>query len=115
MSSTRGTSVQSGLLDLLEYRVVLGALITTLDGLLVGSAAINVDDAELIAASIAVREESEGGGSSYWETTSQHGALRVVSGGDMRLIVLTETNVAASTIQPIIAAHLRGLEETMRI
>lgn len=94
---------------------MLGALITTLDGLLVGSAAINVDDAELIAASIAVREENEGGGSSYWETSSRHGTLRVVSGDDMRLIVLTESHVAAPTIQPIMAAQLRDLEETMRI
>lgn len=94
---------------------MLGALITTLDGLLVGSAAINVEDAELIAASIAVRQENEGQGSSYWETSSQHGALRVVSGDDMRLIVLTESNVPAPAIQPIMAAHLRDLEETMRI
>jgi hypothetical protein len=115
VSSTRGTSVQSGLLDLLEYRVVLGALITTLDGLLVASAAINVEDAELIAASIAVREETEGQGSPYWEASSEHGALRVVSGADMRLIVLSESNVAAATIQPIMAGHLRDLEETMRI
>ena len=53
MTTTRGSGVESRLLDLLEYRVILGAVITTPDGLLVASSAVDLDDAELIAATTA--------------------------------------------------------------
>lgn len=115
VSAVRGTGVESRLLDLLEYRVVLGAIITTPDGLLVANAAVNFDDAELIAATTAAREEREGQDPAYWEASSQYGALRVVNGEDMRLIVLTEPEVPEAVIRPIMVNQLSAIEEAIRI
>jgi hypothetical protein len=115
ISSTRGTGVESRLLDLLEYRVVLGAVITTPDGLLVASSAVGLHDAELIAATTAAREERERQDPGYWEAVSSHGALRVVNGEDMRLIILTEPDVSEQQVRPLMTNHLKAIEEMIRI
>lgn len=115
MSGVRGSGLESRLLDLLEYRVVLGGVVTTPDGLLVASVAVDIDDAELIAATTAAREEREGQDPHYWEAGSQYGSLRVVNGNDMRLIVLTEPHVGEHQVRVLMIDHLRMLEETIRI
>ena len=61
----------SQLLQLLEYRVVLGAVVTTLDGLVVAQAGLTADDAELLAATL-----SAGGG----HATSEQGAIHARRG-----------------------------------
>jgi hypothetical protein len=115
ISSTRGTGVESRLLDLLEYRVVLGAIITTPDGLLVANSAVDLHDAELIAATTAAREEREQQDPDYWEAASAYGALRVVNGQDMRLIILTEPDVTEHQVRPLMADHLKAIEDMIRI
>jgi hypothetical protein len=109
-NGARGNGLHGQLLDLLEYRVVLGAVITTPDGLLVAAAAVADDDAELIAATTAAREEREGHDPDYWDATSEFGSLRVVCGGDVRLIVLTEPNIVEPVMRELMDEHLRGLE-----
>lgn len=115
MSGVRGSGLESRLLDLLEYRVVLGGVVTTPDGLLVASAAVGVDDAELIAATTAAREEREGQDPAYWEASSEFGSLRVVNGTDMRLIVLTEPHIREEQVRTLMIDNLRMLEEAIRI
>jgi hypothetical protein len=105
-----GNGLQHRLFDLLEYRVVLGAVVTTPDGLLVAAAAVADEDAELIAATTAAREEREGHDPQYWDATSEHGSLRVISGEDMRLIVLTEPNIVEPVMRELMGEHLTGLE-----
>jgi len=109
-NGSRGNGMHGRLLDLLEYRVVLGAVVTTPDGLLVAAAAVPDDDAELIAATTAAREEREGHNPDYWDASSEHGSLRVVCGGDVRLIVLTEPDIVEPIMRELMDEHLRGLE-----
>lgn len=115
MSSVRRTGLEGRLLDLLEYRVILGVVVTTPDGLLVASVAVDVSDAELIAATIAAREERESQDPDYWEASSQFGSLRVVNGEDIRLITLTEPGVAEPDIRPIMSECLIELEQAIQI
>lgn len=115
MSGVRGSGLESRLLDLLEYRVVLGGVVTTPDGLLVASVAVDINDAELIAATTAAREEREGQDPGYWEARSEFGSLRVVNGNDMRLIVLTEPHVREEQIRSLMHEHLLMLEEAIRV
>lgn len=115
MSSVKRTGLEGRLLDLLEYRVVLGVVVTTPDGLLVASVAVDVGDAEIIAATTAAREERESQDPEYWEASSQFGSLRVVNGQDIRLIALTEPGVTEPDIRPIMSEHLSMLEAAIQI
>ena len=92
-AGTRGSGVESRLLDLLEYRAVYGAVITTADGLLVANAATNVDDAEQLAATAVSAGQPDSDEPAYSEFVSEYGAIRVISGNDLRLIVLTDSSV----------------------
>lgn len=114
-AGVKGTGVQNRLLELLEYRTVLGALVTTPDGLLVATAAISFNDAELIAATAAVREDREDQDSEYWDASSEHGSLRVVNGSDMRLIVLTEPDATEPAIRNLMRDHLRLMEDSISV
>ncbi len=115
VTNTRRTGVESRLLDLLEYRVILGAVITTPDGLLVASSAVAIPDAELIAATTAAREERDKHDPDYWSATSTHGSIRVINGEDMRLIVLTEPGISEDQIRPVMVDHLNAIEQMIRI
>lgn len=98
------------LLELLEYRHVLGALTTSIDGLLVASAAVDTTDAELIAAATAGHIEQP-----YYVASSGVGELHVVRGTELRLIVLAETGTDAATLKEIMERHLEILEESLRV
>lgn len=98
------------LLGLLEYRHVLGVLATSLDGLLVASAAVTTSDAELIAAAIAGHT-----GEDHSVTTSSHGSLHMVRGNDMRLIVLAEPQADRNALREMMVASLAGIEESVRV
>ncbi|MFW6075308.1 MAG: hypothetical protein ACOC9Y_06920 [Chloroflexota bacterium] len=115
VSSVRRTGLEGRLLDLLEYRVVLGVVVTTPDGLLVASVAVDIGDAELIAATTAAREERESQDPEYWEASSQFGSLRVVNGNDIRLITLTEPGITEAEVRPLMLEHLSTLEEAIQI
>lgn len=114
-ASTRGSGVESRLLDLLEYRDVHGAVVTTADGLLVANAATNVADAEQLAATTVAMTPEDENNPGYWEVESEHGAIRVISGNDLRLIVLTEPNLNAEQIRPTLVDHLLDIEHMIRI
>src|SRR5215210_7686788 len=51
----RGVTMNERLLELLDYRVVLGVLVTSLDGLVVAHAGLSPDDAEMLAAASATQ------------------------------------------------------------
>lgn len=97
------------LLELLEYRNVLGALTTSLDGLLVASVAVDAADAELIAASAAGYTDE------YRVTASEYGALHVARGRELRLIVLTEPGTPADGLRAVLTAQLAAIEESMSV
>jgi hypothetical protein len=106
-SATGGTTLLSQLLDLLEYRVVLGAVATTLDGLVVAQAGLPDDDAELLAAAAA------SAGPDARQLPAAGGAIQVRHGSEMRLIVLTEPNVPLAEVERVMQAQLAALEDAI--
>jgi len=102
--------VENHLLELLEYRNVLGVLTTTIDGLLVAAVAVDTTDAEIIAASTAGYENED-----YRVTTSEYGSLHVARGNEMRLIVLAETDTDASGLRELMVRQLEAIEESIRV
>ena len=114
-ANTRGSGVESRLLDLLEYHSILGAVITTSDGLLVASGATDLADAEQLAATAVAIDRPEGEETHYWDVTSEHGAIRVISGRDLRLIVLTDPGLTESQVRPTLTDHLLDIEHMIRI
>ena len=101
--------MENRLLELLEYRNVLGALTTSLDGLLVASAAVDTADAELIAAS------TSGYADDYQVTASDFGSLHVARGREMRLIVLAEPGTNSDCLRDIMVRHLEALEDSISV
>jgi hypothetical protein len=106
--------VENQLLELLEYRGVLGVLTTSLDGLLVASVAVATEDAELIAASTANRED-QSDIANYWMTSSENGALHVARGREMRLIVLSEPGIDQDSIRELMTGQLQSIEDAISV
>jgi predicted regulator of Ras-like GTPase activity (Roadblock/LC7/MglB family) len=103
-----GQALDRQLLELLEYRVVLGALVTTLDGLVVGHAGLNLDDAELLAAT-----GSQAADADYATDVTRGGVMHALRGRDMRLIILTDTETTRPAVESLMADSLAGLEESI--
>jgi hypothetical protein len=93
------------LLRLLEYRVILGAVATTTDGLVVAHAGVPPGDAEVLAA-IASNGQVE-------EAVPGCGAIRVVHGTNLALVVLLEDNAPEEVITPILTEQLSALEQAL--
>ncbi|CAN5365858.1 hypothetical protein BH23CHL1_BH23CHL1_23640 [soil metagenome] len=106
--------MENQLLELLEYRGVLGVLTTSLDGLLVASVAVATEDAELIAASTANRED-QSAIANYWMTSSENGALHVARGREMRLIVLSEPGIDQDSIRELMTGQLQSIEDAISV
>lgn len=102
--------LENRLLELLEYRNVLGALTTSLDGLLVASVAVDANDAELIAASTAGYESED-----YRVTASEFGSLHVARGRDLRLIVLAEPGTDDASLRDLMIRQLGSIEESINV
>lgn len=93
------------LVQLLEYRVVLGAVATTADGLVVAHAGVPVGDAEVLAAA-----------ASRGEISAQHpgsGSIRVMQGSDLSLIVLLERDTPPDIADAVLAEELTLLEQAL--
>ena len=109
-TKTRGSGVESRLLDLLEYRGIHGAAITTSDGLLVANGALSVPDAEQLVATLIAMDSSNGSKPHFWDIESEYGSICFVSGNDLRLIVLSEPGLDNDQIRPILIDHLLDIE-----
>jgi len=106
-----GGGMREQLMDLLEYRVVLGALITTMDGLVITHAGLSPDDAEMLAAA----SSSQPDDNPYSFDQTSGGTLHVLRGNDIRLILLTEMDVPQSAITGLMSQHLTALEESLAV
>lgn len=109
-TKVRSSGVESRLLDLLEYRAIHGAVITTSDGLLVANSATSVSDAEQLAATLFAMGRSNVDTSRYWDIESEYGSIRFISGKDLRLIVLSEPGLDSEQIRPTLVDHLLDIE-----
>jgi hypothetical protein len=99
------------LLRLLEYRVVLGALVTSLDGLVVASAGVGPEDAEMLAAAASMQPNDQLRSSAV----TRGGVLHVLRGADIRLLVLTEPAAPAVEIDVLMRQALALLEQSIAV
>jgi hypothetical protein len=107
----RGVTMNERLLQLLEYRVVLGVLVTSLDGLVVAHAGLSPEDAEMLAAASATQSNDD----PYSSDTTRGGILHVLRGDDLRLIILTEPDVPTDAIAGVMQQTLQALEESIAV
>lgn len=103
--------MQGLLMDLLEYRVVLGALVTTLDGLVIANAGLSPDDTEMLAAA----SSSQTGDDVYACVETNGGTLHVLRGRDMRLVVLTDNATPQAPVVAVMNQQLAELEEAIAV
>ncbi len=103
---TSGLGISGQLMSILEYRVVLGALITTLDGLVVAHVGVSPDDAEVLAAASSLQPDEQ----PYSNATTRGGVLHVLRSSDMRLLVLTESNVSPEAVENLMMSRMAALE-----
>lgn len=97
------------LMEMLEYRVVLGSLVTTLDGLVVAHAGLGPEDAELLAAASSAQPSDQ----PYSSDDTRGGTLHVLRGHDMRLVVLTDTAAPRGPVTALMHQHLSRLEAAL--
>ncbi|HUG14047.1 MAG TPA: roadblock/LC7 domain-containing protein [Thermomicrobiales bacterium] len=99
------------LMELLEYRVVLGALVTTMDGLVIAHAGLNPEDTELLAAA----SSSQTGDDLYVSANTRGGTMHVLRGQDMRLVVLTDSALPREPVVAMMSRQLAALEEAIAV
>lgn len=103
--------MQKLLMELLEYRVVLGALVTTIDGLVIANAGLNPQDTDMLAAA----SSSQTGDDVYASVETHGGTLHVLRGRDMRLVVLTETATPQGPVVAVMNQRLAELEDAIAV
>lgn len=108
---TPGGGMRDRLMRMLEYRVVLGAVVTTMDGLLITHAGLSPEDAEVLAAASSSQPDEN----QYSSDTTRGGALHVLRGNDMRLILLTDSNAPRSAVTGLMSQHLADLEASLAV
>jgi predicted regulator of Ras-like GTPase activity (Roadblock/LC7/MglB family) len=104
-----GGGMRDHLMELLEYRVVLGALVTTMDGLVITHAGLSPEDAEMLAAA----SSSQPDDNQYSSDKTGGGTLHVLRGNDVRLILLTDTEAPRAAVTGLMSQHLGDLEESI--
>lgn len=110
-NATASGGIQQILMDLLEYRVVLGSLVTTLDGLVIAHSGLNPDDTELLAAV----SSAQTGVDPYAVVETGGGTLHVLRGQDMRLVVLTDTSAPQGAVAAVMRQQLEALEDAIAV
>ncbi len=95
------------LLELLDYRDVLGAVATTTDGLVIAAVGVDDDDAEVVAAAgsalgkaLADSREDEG------DVAVRAGEIHVVIDRDLMLVTLTEPGAPGDRLRPVMRGAL---------
>ncbi len=106
-----GGGMRDQLMEMLEYRVVLGALVTTMDGLVITHAGLRPDDAEVLAAA----SSSQPDDNQYSSDKTRGGTLHVLRGDDMRLILLTDSDAPQSAVTGLMSQRLADLEASLAV
>lgn len=108
---TPGGGMRDQLMQMLEYRVVLGALVTTMDGLVITHAGLSPEDAEVLAAA----SSSQPDDNQYSSDKTRGGTLHVLRGNDMRLILLTDSEAPQSAVTGLMSQYLGDLEASLAV
>lgn|GEM_PF-969380 len=107
--------MENYLLDLLEYRDVLAVVATTADGLIVATAGLNGDDAEVLAASgSALAQHVVQQGERYGSVTVQGGVLHLLVGDELMLVALTDPAAPGERLVDVMDGVLTRLAQVIR-
>ncbi|HET9014485.1 MAG TPA: roadblock/LC7 domain-containing protein [Thermomicrobiaceae bacterium] len=108
-------NMEDALLGLLEYREVLGAVVTTTDGLVIATAGVDGDDAEVAAAAgsalakvLAHSQEREG------QLAMRSGEIHLVMSDDLMLVTLTERDVPADRLRAVMQGALEQVGRALQ-
>ncbi|MDI3340961.1 MAG: roadblock/LC7 domain-containing protein [Sphaerobacter sp.] len=107
--------MEQHLLALLDYHEVLSVVATTVDGLVVATAGLDGDDAELVAASgSALAQLMRRRGERSGRIDVPGGALHVVVGDELMLVALTEDAAPEARLVEVMSDALARLTGTLR-
>lgn len=107
--------MENYLLELLDYRDVLAVVATTADGLIVATAGLNGDDAEVVAASgSALAQHVLQQGERHGSVSVPGGALHLLVGDELMLVALTESAAPAERLAEVMDGVLTRLAEVIR-
>lgn len=102
------------LLDLLEYRDVLAVVATTADGLIVATAGLEGDDAEVMAASgSALAQHVFHQGERHRSVNVPGGALHLLVGDELMLVALTESAAPGERLAEAMGGVLARLAQVI--
>ncbi len=99
--------MNSELLELLNYKGVIGALASTPDGLVISAVGLGKDDAEIVgAASSTLWANIERRGESHGSAPVADGEIHLVIGDELALIALTEADVPHDQLSEVMSEQL---------
>lgn len=97
-------------MSLLEYNGVLTALATTPDGLVIAAAGLSSDDAEVVgAAGATLFSVADSGNASHGVVDVGEGAMHVLRGEELSLVVLTEPDVPHDVLYELMEHSLSSV------
>lgn len=95
---------------LLNYQDVLGAVASTLDGLVVTSAGLEMADAETVAAAGSALVSGAGGEDSALAIDLNGGSLFLTRGEELMLVVLADASVAQDALANVMTEAVASLD-----
>lgn len=103
--------MQEQLISLLEYRDVLTAVVSTHDGLVVSTAGLTGEAADIVAAAGAALIDARADDSGSMMIDVEGGRLHVSQGPELMLVVLTGTEISSDQIEPVLGELLEQIEQ----
>lgn len=106
--------MEDALLELLDYRDVLGAVASTTDGLVIAAAGMGDEDAEVVAAAGSALAKALSGAQEHdGDVSVRSGEIHVVVDRDLMLVTLTEPGTPGDRLRPVMHGALARVGSTL--
>lgn len=102
--------MEQELQSLLEYQDILGAVASTIDGLVVAAAGLESDDAETVAAAGSAVVSEAGGDDAALAIELDGGSLFLTRGSELMLVVCAETGIPQDPLADVMQESVRRLD-----
>jgi predicted regulator of Ras-like GTPase activity (Roadblock/LC7/MglB family) len=102
--------MEQELQSLLEYQDILGAVASTIDGLVVASAGFESDDAETVAAAGSAVVSDVGGDDTALAIELDGGSLFLTRGAELMLVVCAEPGIPQDPLAGVMQESIRRLD-----
>ena len=105
--------MEQQLLGLLEYQDVLGALASTIDGLVVASVGFDSDDAETVAAAGSAVVSDAGGEDAALAIDLDGGSIFLTRGRELMLVVCAESGIPQDPLANVMVETVKLLDSML--